>query len=252
MTEDKKARLIDRIRKLLALAGSPNENEAMAAAEKVQALLAEHNLDMDDVEKAAESKLGLNALKMAAAPWKRIIANAVAHLYFSEYVLTQKGKTSSKGWQYWDDVHLFVGEEHNVNVAIMMFLYLTAATERLSKEGAKAVPLSQRTRYNTSFRFACATRLAVRINAKLAEARAAGLNRHPLDGKNLPALADLYDKTSRELTLFIAEEMGDTETKKTKAPINDIKGALDGHAAGDKIGLDKQVSGRGSAHLLSK
>ena len=44
-----KAKVLDKIRKLLALATSQNENEAAAAAEKAQALIAEYNLTAQDL-----------------------------------------------------------------------------------------------------------------------------------------------------------------------------------------------------------
>ena len=42
-------KLIERIRKLLALAESPNEHEAALASERAQALLAEHKLSLAQV-----------------------------------------------------------------------------------------------------------------------------------------------------------------------------------------------------------
>ena len=47
---DKKTRIIDKIRKLLALANSGNEHEAALAASHAQRLLSEHNLAMADIE----------------------------------------------------------------------------------------------------------------------------------------------------------------------------------------------------------
>lgn len=45
-------KIIDKIRKLMALAGSPNEHEALLAMEKAQALIAEHKIEMHRVMEA--------------------------------------------------------------------------------------------------------------------------------------------------------------------------------------------------------
>lgn len=42
-------KIIDKIRKLMALAGSPNEHEALLAMEKAQSLIAEHKIEMHRV-----------------------------------------------------------------------------------------------------------------------------------------------------------------------------------------------------------
>lgn len=44
-------KIIDKIRKLMALAGSPNEHEALLAMEKAQSLIAEHKIAMHEVMK---------------------------------------------------------------------------------------------------------------------------------------------------------------------------------------------------------
>lgn len=48
-------KIIERVRKLLALATSSNEHEAALAAAHAQRLLAEHNLAMADIETQRET-----------------------------------------------------------------------------------------------------------------------------------------------------------------------------------------------------
>lgn len=48
------AKLVEKISKLLALAGSPNEHEARLAAEKANELLIRHNLSLQDVHAVGE------------------------------------------------------------------------------------------------------------------------------------------------------------------------------------------------------
>ena len=50
----------DRIRKLLALADSPNENEAASAAEKAQALMLRYGIEMAAVAAAGGERLAVD------------------------------------------------------------------------------------------------------------------------------------------------------------------------------------------------
>jgi len=78
-------KVIERIRKLLALAQSANENEAQAAALKAQELLAEHNLREADLHEADDEFVIDGELLSDSRPWRRKLAANVARLYFCEY-----------------------------------------------------------------------------------------------------------------------------------------------------------------------
>lgn len=55
--DNKQANIIDLIKKCLALAGSPNENEAARAMEKAQELLAKYNVTMDQVKGTPDAQV---------------------------------------------------------------------------------------------------------------------------------------------------------------------------------------------------
>lgn len=63
----------DKIAKLLALAESPNENEAKAALLKARELMAEHKLRPEDVKKAKKEKVIRKVLDITCTamtnPW---------------------------------------------------------------------------------------------------------------------------------------------------------------------------------------
>ena len=77
------SKLIDKIKKLIALSDSPNEHEAQSAMLKAQLLMAKHNVDMADVQ-------GSNLLEEAVifgemmdtvytdSYWKLNLANVIA------------------------------------------------------------------------------------------------------------------------------------------------------------------------------
>src|SRR5215216_5589796 len=95
--------ILKRIRALLAMSrGNANEHEAAVAATKVQELLAQHNLDLADVEKRdAKGKVIEDGDLMTSSsnPWRRDLAFACARLYFCDYywghvyIKTPKRKT---------------------------------------------------------------------------------------------------------------------------------------------------------------
>jgi hypothetical protein len=70
----------ERIRKLLALADSPNENEAAAAAEKAQALMLRYGIEMAVVAASSGERLEVDEHVVGGKvdPWRRMLAAAVA------------------------------------------------------------------------------------------------------------------------------------------------------------------------------
>lgn len=250
---DDKTKVIDRIKKLLALSASPNEHEAASAAEKAQALLAEHNLSMMDVKSETKNEDSFvidTDTRSSSSPWRRRLATACATLYFCEYYYTfHYEPTPKRSCGYIrHDIHNFVGAPHNIAVAKMMFVYLTNTVERLAREGAKTVAKGLRSGYETSFKTACTSRVCARIHKRIADAKAGGMIKTE-GGTNLPALADLYDRTKMQLQVFLDKQGAKLKTTNLKATLSNSLGARDGAAAGDRIGLDSQVQGK-SNHLL--
>ena len=70
----------DRIRKLLALADSPNEHEAAAAAEKAQELMLRHGIELATVAASTHQPLKVDEHVASGKvdPWRGILASAVA------------------------------------------------------------------------------------------------------------------------------------------------------------------------------
>lgn len=252
MNDSERNKLIEKIRKVMALSSSPNEAEAAAAAEKAQAMLAEYNLSMADIstEEAEEDFIEDREEVTESVPWRRQIANNVAELYFCSYFFThRKDPTSTRACGYIRrDIHSFIGAQHNVAVAKMMFKYLCDAVDRMSIEGSMRVTIGERSAYRTSFKWACSLRLSSRIRDRIAAAKRGEIKAE--SGANLPALLDLYTKTQQQLQVHIEKKVGKLRHTKTRPTQTHLGGALDGQRAGDKIGLDPQVSGKAGAHLL--
>lgn len=242
---DKRQKMIEKIRKLLALAQSANEHEAALAAERAQAMLAEYNIALSEVateEKDAEDEnIVIEVGGMTSSyPWRRPLASAVAKMYFCEYFFqTIRSRSGST------DQHSFVGAAHNVSVACMMFKYLDETIDRLAKQGALSVPANQRSPFRTAFRAACSLRVQQRIMQRIADAKA-GKVQATEGGKNLPALLNLYESWDARNKAHINDKVGPLRTRVSKLRTSlHVGGASAGREAGDRVGLDPQV-GKGA------
>jgi hypothetical protein len=134
----------NRIRKLLALSKSNNENEAAAALEKANYLISEYKLD--------ESALKFESVKirstMRLVPWRSLIANAVSWLYCA-YLYRDNG------------VYVFTGEPMYVFMAGEMYSYLVKAVERIA---GKSIRSNAKYLFRQSFKYGMADRIYDRIH----------------------------------------------------------------------------------------
>lgn len=248
MSEHQK--VIDRIRKLLSLAQSANENEAEAAALKAQALLAEHNLREADLHESSDEFVIDGDLISDSRPWRRKLAANVARLYFcdSYYGFVKKFTMDRKCGYIRYDRHHFIGAEHNVIVAKAIFMYLCESIDRLALQAAKGRPTKGRASFVTSFRHGCAMRLTTRLSDKwgaIMEQKVSGLINH--HQSNLPAL---MENTAAKLEAFLNEKVPGTTVQEYKPQLHSLDGAIAGHEAGDEIGLDVQVTSRERGVML--
>jgi hypothetical protein len=248
MTDDsKRAKVLDLVRKLMAKANDSavTEAEAMLYAEKANALLAEHNLAISEIETEAVGPEFITDTTMTeSAPWVRTLANSTAQLYFCSYYYTYNHAS-------FKDMHRFVGAPHNVEVAKMMFMYLFETVRRLAKQGAERMPTrAEKISYIASFKIACAARLGQRIRERIAALRKGEAK--GTDGKNLPALNNLYEETQRLLKAFLEQAVPDMRNKSQRMQARHFQGAMEGRTAGGNIGLDAQLKGprTGNGYLL--
>src|SRR3990172_1279973 len=244
MTKPKtKMTIQEKIRALIALAASPNENEAAAAMDKVQALLAKHNLsikDVTDATSAAKFKITQGKVGDVFAH-KRQIGVAVGKMYFCKYFYSVVHVQSKGKNMYKRERHCFAGEEHNLDIANMMFDYIVATIDRLAKEAADQIEDKKKYwSFMTAFKTAAAHRVADRVMAKIQAVTAPTTS-----GGNLPALASLYDRADSEIRAFLESQMS-LSPGKTKKQMYDAAALRAGRVAGDSIGLDTQIGGGGN------
>jgi hypothetical protein len=232
---------LERVRKLLALAGNnSNEHEAAAAAERAHAMLAEHNLTIGDVRTSGEADTEFvedDDLVTTSQPWRRPLGTMVARMFFCEYLYDKLPLHR--------DRHSFIGQRHNVEVAKMFFTYLHMTVQRLAQDGALKRAPKARSAYRTEFRRTCSQRLCSRIYQRIEAAKRGQVPKEG-GGGNLPALLDVYENTQKQLKAWVFEQYGEkgvtpVSSRQVATKIRDDEAALEGRKAGDAIGLDSQL-----------
>lgn len=116
------AKYREKIRKLLALAESPNENEAKAALLRAQELMAKHKLTEADCVEMAKRKVKRIKTEFTFTkrrePWTLDLAGVIAEHYCCASLLNHEyGKRTY--------THLFVGLENDVEICAEVFGYAT-------------------------------------------------------------------------------------------------------------------------------
>ena len=92
MTNDEK--LLAKLKKILALCDSPNENEATAAAGHLARLLGDHNLAMSDVESLGDDAVTVDefiGIQRSGNRWRALLALALAKDYFVTVLTLSSG-----------------------------------------------------------------------------------------------------------------------------------------------------------------
>jgi len=136
----------NKIRKLLALSKSDNENEAAIALEKANKLMEEYALDENEIK---FESIGIKSTKTYCL-WRFVIANAVTWLYGCySYRDQDKGE------------RVFIGESLDVFMASEMYSYLIKTIERCAK---KNIRKNAKHKFRQSFKLGMARSLYSRIH----------------------------------------------------------------------------------------
>jgi len=158
----------ERIRKLLALADSPNENEAAAAAEKAQALMLRYGIELATIAAAGGERLAVDehVIDGKVDPWRRMLAAAVARSAGGQIVWAPGGHGRSQGKIF------FYGPAGAVGGIVDLYRYLEAQLVVISA-AATAARRDRRVHGRTwrnSFLLGGVARVAQRLDARRAEA----------------------------------------------------------------------------------
>ncbi len=138
--------LKSRIKKLLALSKSPNENEAACAAKMANDLIEKYKLNNSDF--GDYTSKSVKSTKRYVE-WHSLVANAVENVYAT---------------YHFRDINtgnfIFFGEELDVFMSTQMYSYLTKTINRMVKENVRK---NAKSKYRQSYRSGVANRLWERM-----------------------------------------------------------------------------------------
>lgn len=177
-------KVLDKIRKLMAMAEreAGNEAEAATAAKMAEALLRKHNLSHSDIslEEAISDikQVTVKQWKWTAGKspvWVNILSVSLSNLYDTHVMFTKSVTGNDDHVAKRQSNLTFVGSELDATITAEMFTYLYKTINRLTDEfwsGCEQQHMKPRTVKN-SFRLGAATCIAARIKKMLEEKKAA-------------------------------------------------------------------------------
>lgn len=134
-----------RVKKLLALSKSPNENEAASALRKANELMADYKLTAEQFSDYTKAKV--KGTKRFIR-WRVVLANAVENLYATYHYTDHEGNI------------VFIGEELDVFMSTEMYKYLVKTIDRMAKQNIRK---NAKYKYRQSYRAGIASRLYDRM-----------------------------------------------------------------------------------------
>ena len=131
-------RLIDKIRKLLALGTSSNEHEAAAAVAKAQELMFAYNLSVEDLVERKASEVGERQTDInLLVTWQMRLASAVATSSLCcIFVIEQARIIGGLYTMKRDRKTVFVGRDYDTEMAEIILSWLIGELNRLSNQYA--------------------------------------------------------------------------------------------------------------------
>ena len=175
-----RSKILDRIRKLLALAKSSNVNEAAVAAAQAQKLIAKHRIDqareLVDAPEPGDVALDDDPLDEGSrvAQWRLELAMVVAEANGCRVVVLKDGRYST--------IKL-VGGGEDISIVRALYEWLTKEVQRLTR----ASGLRGRDKLDT-FRMGAITTIEQRLRDANEEARKIGLKDAKKESKKCVAL----------------------------------------------------------------
>jgi len=243
------AALLDKVRKLLALAGDggATEGEASNAAAAAQRLIEQHRLDtalLDTAPDAAprpDEPIGISTeplysgKKMVA--WRGVLANCIARANGCQIY-----------WHHWKELRV-IGAPSRVASVRQLYAWLSTEVDRLGREAAIGMGRS----YGHAWRVGCAERVGQRLIDAAKQGATEARKRAEGSGMSLvrvqQALAKIDVEAERErVKAWQRQNLKLSAGRSTS--ISDSGGYRDGKAAGDRIKLTGHARlGTGNARL---
>ncbi|MCC3448196.1 MAG: DUF2786 domain-containing protein [Microcoleus sp. PH2017_39_LGB_O_B] len=232
--------IVEKIKKLLALATSSNENESTAAAAKASVLLAQYNLSLADLGPNHQEEIDQSGVETTSkfVTWKMILFSGIAEA---------NGCTGMRN-NYSGSMFL-VGSSTNLIVCKHLYEYLSSAIEKRAKYRKGS---GRGLAYLNAFRVGCATRLRQRLLEQKREMEESGIP-GSVDTAATPAIVvrSMFEKNEQAIADYL-ESQGVKVKTRAGAQISSEVGFNSGYEVGDKISLQKQVQPEGEQKKLNE
>jgi hypothetical protein len=228
--------VMEKVKKLLALAKSPSEAEAASALAKASVLLAKYGLSMAEVQREEDVQEAVLLEKKRLRVWESILVSVICKATFTTPLHYRTGAAGRL---------LLIGREVNIATARELFAYLHRLILILGRAHSPQIA------HVESFRQGLAYRIGERLAVQYGPEAESGSGANAVAGKNaVPgnaaedetrALIVRADATAKiENNGYIQEKYGKTNTRKVGRRV-EPDSYYRGRAVGDTVNLDKQI-----------
>lgn len=232
-------RIIEKLQKLLALAGSDNEYEAALAMARAEILMHKHNLNLADV---APDGTGASVVDTRIRPtgsattyqaWETVLAGAVACAFHGRVVNCYQGKSTRCR-----AIH-FVAGKTDMIIILDLFERLRQTIRRKSAAYARGVNAALRSNAywaGQSYRIGMAGTITERLKALRRNTEPGDeINAHGVSGKDLMVIKN------QAIEQYFTELFGPTEKETLKLRVGDEIACLQGRIDGRDVSLHRSM-----------
>jgi len=156
VSEQKKEKIIDRARKLMAMAGDKSSpEEAAIAARRARSIIDQYQLSLSDLQEESEFGCAVASKARRITPgWEQSLTIWVAELNDCVAKFDRYGRI------------VFGGFDEDVKVCKFMFYYLTEKCKRACKEYMKSNPCGCRNSFKLGYAWAVTDKIKLMIEAR--------------------------------------------------------------------------------------
>lgn len=238
MTDQK---ILDKIKKLLALAQSSNANEAALALSKAQALMAEHNIDAEaiDLSQIKEAYVKSQFSVSKTKPYESVLVGAIASAFGCEVLWMasaswRRFRDQDDTWAQW----VFVGPSDRLQLATYAADVLMPQLKKARSDFATSLSNRLWDDEDLSKDYDYDRQMVRQIVTEKANSFAMGWA-YEIQ-KKVTKFA-LNDREQQLLDTYVDQNSGDNEAKSDKQDSYDMGAVLAGRAAAKDAHLHRPV-----------
>lgn len=241
--------ILDKLKKILALAErGGTEEEAANAANMAAALALKYGIDLASVQVAGVAQprgFKSTVIYEDRGGFEQWIINLVGG------VVALHGGTTFYQASSGLTLYSAILREELVPVAKMTVEYLVKSVMRLNTEAVKGRNLTQpeRAQFRKAFRLACSSRIRARLIERLRELTTRDEVAKEATGSTALVVLSHLENERKELQEWMQNQGFEFKKSRASGPRHlDAAGVAAGIAAGDRVGLDAQVSHDRASH----